>query len=264
MCAVVVAGCSKSIDIKEPPATHDDELAAQVNEAVRAAESIYADTRFWDLVEKRTWVGMDDAKTATDGCAVRAALQGLRPTKQHYGARHIGFWAHIPIVNWWKKGSFGITSACEDRKPEAGTCGRIYVSLDHFPEDELDFRVNTVTHEMTHTIGRGTGPCGCGDIRSRFTDTGGDSSDGLRVWLVSYGIGDLAQCFRTSDGDETKTWDCFDHLMDGQDCNRPIVECCPNAADTPAIEEARQRSPRCLGIKAICPAPSEVKCKYGR
>jgi hypothetical protein len=237
----------------------------EVATAVAAVQAIYADPTFWKLLEKRRWIAGKNASTSISGAEVHAVLAQVRPADQMYEIEHVGFWSHLPLVDGAANAS---TRACARGRHPPGGCGRIAISIDHFPWKSAWYLINTVAHENTHTIGDRDGPCGCGNLDnadSLYTDTGGDSlTDTTMVWLVSYAIGDLAECFARAQRNEIATWSCFDDKRNGDRCNRRIVECCPGDADTAATIDARAHTPACDAIAPICPKPGEVSCSYGR
>lgn len=265
------ASCSsQTTAIQRPGEAHAGSVKGRehgplVASAALQANDVYKDPAFWALVEQRSWVATYDATSATPGREVRAALQYLRPAELGYEIEHLGA-GNIPVIRWRWKDPVASTSSCTpDKQGDVGRCGRVHISIDFLPR-EPGLLVNTIAHETTHTIGGGTGECGCtGDESARFTDTGmGELPDGLTAWLVSYGIGDLAQCYVQSKANGTDTWRCFDQTLNGDRCNRRIVECCPNDADTTAIVEARNANPRCKAVATMCPKPDAVSCSYGR
>lgn len=256
---IFVMGCSATHKLDHGgtvtgPSDEGDAVVA----AVKTAASVYADPEFWKLVEERRWVAGLDATGSLDGKEVRARLEHVSPSAQTYAIAHVGF---ASFFGHW--GANAETASCETAR---GACGRITINIAQFPWWGDNYLVNTVAHETTHTIRDGAGDCGCAPEdephRTRYTDTGhGRVPEAVEVWLVSYAIGDLAQCYANRAARPVR--DCFDDTLNGTRCNRPLVECCPSYADTEATADARARSPRCGAIALTCPAPELVSCAYG-
>jgi hypothetical protein len=201
---------------------HVDEVDAVVR-AVSAADEVYGDERFWKLVKRRSWISSARPTNALGGDEVAARLSSVRPIGQRYRLRHIGA-GWLPFVSG---GTTASTASCVLDEQRPMQCGVITVNEDKL--DRASYLVNTVAHEVTHVVGAGVSEtvCRCdkeleGPI---FTDTP-EHPDELEVWMVSYTIGDLAQCFRDEQGDERKTEDCLYHHINGNEAERVTIECC--------------------------------------
>jgi hypothetical protein len=193
------------------------------------------------------WLAQPDAKTAISGAEVVRALAGTHPARNEYVLADIG-WGRVPFK---EGGTFAETTSCW--RPNDGQCGKIVLNKKKFPRGSNQPTViNTVAHENTHTLGTGTGACGCGGPQpagTRFTD--GGYTDATKAWLVSYALGDLAQCWVTENGDAEKALSCLDTILDGVRANRRVIECCPSRDDNAGVLDARTLTPYCQTI--VCP-----------
>jgi len=253
-------GCSSTVQLGTSGSVTG--RRGQLNEVAGAADvadDIYRDRGFWDLVRQLpTWVDKIDAKATITGDDVGDALAYVRPAEQAYEIKHLGFCSHLPLVRG--SGNADTSSCVLNHSRTVGRCGHVRLSIDHFPWASFDYLVNTIAHENTHTVGTGAGDCGCDDPRYRFTDTGKQLTDGMKAWLVSYRIGDLAQCYFARHRDPQATRVCFDETLNGQRCNRSIVECCDAGHDPDVLKDARANAARCKAI--TCPRPAQVRCAY--
>lgn len=208
--------------------------------AIAAANDVYTNEGFWSLVAERSWISSAAPDKAIPGSEVAAALRAVRPIEQQYDFKRFG-WGHVPFV---RGGTNASTAACQ---VDENRCGHIFLNIKD--EEPFGSLVNTVAHENTHVIGAAVGDgtvCHCtGTSDYAYSDTPDHPVD-AEVWMVSYGLGDLAQCFHESKGDREKTWACFDTHVDGKPMDRIAVECSP-ASSVPkkVLDELRRAAHHC-------------------
>ncbi len=203
-----------------------------LEEAVRAAEDVWSSPTFWDLVAQRTWLP-GPGQAPISGATVRAALEPHSPAAQKY--RLVAFFGRRIYTLVY-------TSANAETAP-----GRpIDILRRRVPNPTL---LDTVAHENTHLV---TAP----DGKARFID--GDYTAHELPWLVSYGIGDLAQCFASSGGDPVRTIQCFDQMVNAEPACRIEQQCFLPGA--PAhILAARAAAPQCA---AACATTIRDECDW--
>ncbi len=111
--------------------------------------------------------------------------------------------------------------------------------------------VNTIAHENAHTVPLRS----CDDETYLYADN--DHSDDIEVWLVSYGIGDLAECYRKEGGVPAAVQDCMRGMKDGVENKgeRLRLECC--ACTSCAYRDALVRLREDSGI---CNEPCTNRC----
>jgi hypothetical protein len=211
--------------------------------AVRSVDAVYADPRFWELVKRRAWLAEPDSTVVTPGEEVAAILSAVRPSEQRYVLQHLG-WSRVPFKSG---GTYGSTSACVRPAADSPQCGLIRINKKRV--DDPVHLVNTIAHEVSHTVGIAcSGMCRCaGNLASRYLDTPAPSESVL-VWLVSYALGDLAQCFHQHRGDEVKTLRCFDGTVNASRMNRIELEC---SAQSPLPADLHAQLKAAMGR---CPA----------
>lgn len=251
----VCSACSGTVTVSEREARKNQEQVNPVGPAVSRADKVYADPRFWALVESRPWLGRVADTTVTSGRDVRTALGHIRPTLQSYRTGLIGR-AHVPFLTG---SAYAETTSCVHPSSPL-RCGSIKLNRKKLSLD-TSLLVNTIAHEVTHVIGDGEGPCGCiGAGAPRFMDDG--HTDETKVWLVSYTLGDLAQCFDQHGGDSSASTRCLDRTLNRWPCNRRVVECCATGSEPNVLKRLREASNWCNETKTKCPPPAEVSCRY--
>lgn len=217
-----------------------DELDRAVT-AVGRADDVYADPRFWAMVDKRGWLAHPESTVMLDGADVRAALGHIRPSNQRYSIEHVGA-SWVPFY----AGAKASTSHCTLDAARPGLCGTILINVGNMADDL--YLVNTVAHETTHVIGEAGGACGCeGAPRdARYRDDTDD--DAAKVWLVSYALGDLAECFYLMCGDETAVDQCMHHMVNGRYCDRRQLECHARSPIEQNVLQQLRASRGCAGV----------------
>lgn len=209
---------------------------ARLGEDVKRVQAVWEDDHFWDLVKPRYWLPGPKAPFITGEDLVKL-LHPARPGSRSY---LIGRVRHATAATT--------------------VCGPISIDTNHVTAGS--YLINTVAHENTHFLGSGDGVLGCsgdGWGRFRFTDRGYD--DATLPWLVSYAIGDLAQCFSDRDGDPAETTRCFEHRLNGRDkvCRR--WEECFNRTSSKNVKDIREKMgcPQVEWVKpdTLCPRLKE-------
>lgn len=251
-----IAGCAMHRAL--PPGNANGQEAAtivgarrfqsEVRFAVDAADEIYGSDAFWDLVSKRAWLDGPDGNVLRGEDVARVLRHSLPSRALEYDITRLG----------WDKFTFGLKKGSTVASTAA--CGT--VSLDRRHIGSLDYLVNTISHENTHTLGFGTGERQCDNptkLGSRFTD--GTHPPELEVWLVSYAIGDMAQCFYEQHEDAGAQFgSCFDMILDGAKPRRQgavvarsVLECCDIDSGVSRVQRAalRKASPWCATVS--CP-----------
>jgi len=224
-------------------------LRSQVLHAIDSADAVYDSDEFWKLVIARPWLDGPNGKVLA-GAEVAGILRSATPSSaRRYDIRRLG----------WDKFTIGLIPGSVVASTKA--CGAI--SLDRAHIRRFEYLVNTVAHENTHSLGLGTGARRCdnapSDDGSLFTD--GSHPPELEVWLVSYAIGDMAQCFYSSAGDAGASFQqCLSTnlnggtpLRQGKPVPRAVVECCDPAlgAGQSQRKQLREASPWCASL--VCP-----------
>lgn len=221
--------------------SRSNRLAVIVRHAIEEADAIYESDTFWRLVAKRPWLTGPHGEVI-DGAEVSRILRPAIPSQaSEYDVTRLP-WDRFTLGLWP-----GPTVA------STATCGP--VSIDERHVDNFSYLINTVAHENTHTVGEGRGTRGCDPPlvrRSRFTDE--EHPPDLEVWLVSYGLGDLAQCYYLYKGDEEKVERCFSETVDGKHDDRVALECCSRPGRFAlTLQRLRERSTWCAEtIQAGC------------
>jgi hypothetical protein len=220
---------------------------ASVEESVRAAEAVYANPAFRQLLADRDyWLrAVEDGQTY-DGRPVPAILTGsdvasllsdVRPSEGSY--QIVGRLRWYSVWQLADSGTIAETSVC-------GGIRLLRVNVSDAPS-----YVDTIAHENTHRVGRGSGRLRCdsdGSHLYQFEDDGHDRA--TRAWLVSYVVGDIAQCFHNGNGDPTATRRCFDDVTTRDGACRRYDECCVYSKWT-VIDEVRRRSARCVEARTV-------------
>jgi predicted Zn-ribbon and HTH transcriptional regulator len=171
------------------------------------------------------------------GAQVRDSLRQVAPASRQYRIKTLaGSW--IPFHTG---GTLARTVVCGD------------ITLDRKHMDPA-LLVNTVAHENTHTVPLRS----CDDERYLYTDS--DYSDDIEVWLVSYGVGDLAECYRQQRGIPAAVQDCMRSMKDGTEKQgeRLRLQCCActSCAYRDAIDQLRKESGLCNETCTTrCPDP---------
>lgn len=207
-----------------------DVQKAAVIKAVREADAVWQSPAFWNIVEKHTWIPGPNQSPMT-GSAVRAALQNHRPSFEHYR-----------LVAYYGWNIFTVLHSSASAESSCGTP----IAIRRWPVPYPTL-IDTVAHENTHVTKVGK------EETCPFVD--GDYTDLDLPWLVSYGIGDLTQCFSSSGGDEARTEACFEQVVNAKYACRTYDQCCLKAGTkVPAhIEEARKScSKTCGELQAQC------------
>lgn len=224
----------------KPTATHpiaggSESQRRALEDAVRVTEEVWRSPAFWDLVEQRTWIpgpGQDPIL----GSQVRAALEHHSPVAQKY--RLVAFFGHRVWTALYTTGN-----------AETAACGTVDVLRRRVPRPSL---VDTVAHENTHLVTT-VNPC-----EARFIDSGYTAQE--LPWLVSYGIGDLAQCFASSGGDAARTSQCYEQTVNADRACRVEQQCCMDDAPT-NVMKARAAAPQC---RATCSTTIRSSCAWAR
>jgi hypothetical protein len=241
---------------------------AQLAFSIRAVDSIFADPRFWELVkDRRLWLRApedDEYPEGTipaiiEGEEVAGYLLSVRASRASYKL--------VRVFNWWNPWRWmfaGSTTA------STSVCGPIEILRRKI--GTVSSLINTVAHENTHRVGMGTGPESCdgrnGKDRYRFWDRGYTAA--MVPWLVSYSIGDMAQCFYEEKGEREKTMACLSRNVDDRSECRLYSECCDEQPgwDAKIILNLRGGDPRCprdpgacATLLASCGAPAHSQAK---
>jgi hypothetical protein len=146
-------------------------------------------------------------------------------------------------------------------------CGTITLSITNIRHDT--FLINTIAHENTHyrgllrqkKVANQLGPsitsqCDRDIDGSLFVD--GDYTNATKPWLVSYGLGDLAECFVASGRKATETMACFERVVDGEPACRRYYECCTGAAGK-NVDDIRRDSGLCQD-RSFCQTSNTSTC----
>jgi hypothetical protein len=196
-------------------------------------------------VKQRKWIAAPDSGCITDVPEVADTLSSLLPSAQLYRVTHIS-WGWLPFI---AGGTTASTTACIQGATSSGRCGEIRINEDRV--DQPQYLVNTIAHEVTHVIGtygKDAGTCRCkegGNDSPRYIDTP-DHPISAEVWLVSYALGDLAQCFHMHNGDAKATEQCFEGMVNGAACDRIHIQCCAESEIHGAVlEELRASTAKC-------------------
>ena len=209
--------------------------------AIHESDRIYSDPDFWTLVRERAlWLRAQEethpsrpgGTVEISGNEIAAYLSPLRPIESSYSLVRVFRW-----YNPWRWIFAGTVNA------ETASCSTIRILRRNI--GSVDSLVNTISHENTHVPGMGDGELGCngpGREQNRFTDTPPD--DAAKAWLVSYVIGDLAECYYRSEHDSRSAMACFGALVDGNCRSRLYEECCATTASK-AVIEIRKKADRC-------------------
>lgn len=232
--SIALAACGPKPTGTHPIAGGDEAQRAALHAAVQTTEQVWRSPAFWDLVAARTWIP-GPGQQPVGGIVVRAALEHHSPAAQKY--RLVAFYGR----RVW-------TVIRTSANAETAPCGTIDLIRRRVPSPGL---VDTVAHENTHLVAK-PGTC-----EGLYED--GDYTAAELPWLVSYGIGDLAQCFATSGGDPARTTQCFEqHVNADTDCRIERQCCTPNAPTN--VRAARAAAPQCT---ATC-ATIAAHCAWAR
>lgn len=164
----------------------NETMRSNVMSAVLATDSVWRNEHFWALVEERKWLPSPTGMPI-DGHQVAKTLRTLTPSQAQYKVKNVP-----SSVFRRMRGVRAMTPVC-------GT-----VSLYRHAVGDMSALVNTIIHENTHRFGDSKG-------QFLYSDTGHD--DSTRPWLVSYALGDLAQCFYDADGNKSGTIACFNQRI---------------------------------------------------
>jgi hypothetical protein len=222
----------------------DDGQQQEVAFAVHTAAQIYADPAFWALVRARPlWLRAQEPETRRTGAVVPAEVNGdevatrllaVRPSDSQYDLVRVFRW-----YNPWRWIFVGDVNAMTP------PCAARTIRLLRRKIADVASLINTVAHENTHIPGMGGGPLGCdgdGAEMNRFTDTPPEAS--ATTWLVSYVIGDLAECYYTSNRDPQQTMACFEHDVDEAGHTRLYRECCAKT-NSAVVHSIREQAEQC-------------------
>jgi hypothetical protein len=176
------------------------------------------------------------------GDEVAARLAAVRPGDSQYELVRVFRW-----YNPWRWIFVGPVNAM------TAPCAARTIRLLRRKIADVPSLVNTVSHENTHIPGMGGGPLGCdgdGAGLNRFTDTPPDAS--ATAWLVSYVIGDLAECYYMSRRDPQQAMACFAQDVDAVGHTRLYRECCAktDSAVVSAIREQAEQYRPYIGERA--------------
>lgn len=236
----------------------DDGQRPEVAFAVNKVEQIYRDAGFWDLVDTRgLWLRAQDGDAGNSSTGseivtsdfVRRRLSALHPAEGSYVLVRAFRW-----YNPWRWVFAGPTTA------DTATCGATRILRRKI--GSVDALIDTIAHENTHRVPHeNDGLCKYdGSQTPEFTDT--PPTADAKPWLVSYAIGDLAQCYYHYGHDPEKAMTCFENDVDDADHCRVYDECCVET-DSPAVLAIRARAPWCAPYRdsAQCVRASQCKPK---
>lgn len=231
-----------------------DGQRAQLAFSIRTVDSIFSTPDFWSLVKEREMLLRAPEEqihrgkplaAIVDGAYVADQLKLLRASTARYKLVRVFSWWNV-----WRWIFAGNTTA------QTFVCGRIEILRRNI--DSVPSLINTVAHENTHRLGMGTGAERCAggdDVRSaNFVD--GDYTHAMVPWLVSYVIGDMAQCFYEAQGERSKTLACMDKGVEFSEGCRPYAECCEaqEGSTQELVVKLRELDSRCNvngGCKAL-------------
>lgn len=222
---------------------------AELAVAIRAADKVYGDPAFWAIVRERAvWLRAQSDETSNGalipailpGEDVAKALSNLRPSDGSYEFVRVFHWYNV-----WRWMFAGKTNAITD------VCGP--TRLLRRKIGTLAALIDTVAHENTHRVST-TGCSTSVQWHTVFTDTPPQVE--AEPWLVSYAIGDLAECYSVYGPNRERTLQCFAHTVDGGPACRLHQECCVQTT-SPAVGAARGMADWCrpyLKNEAACSA----------
>jgi hypothetical protein len=209
--------------------TGDDRSQREVVQfAVAEIDTIWHDDGFWAMVAARWWLPSVTG-VPMPGAAVRDRLRAVRPAEREYHIANIG-WSHVHIRG----------------RTTATTGGCTTTTIDRLHTASLSYLMNTIAHENTHSVGVRGEVTGCADAASLFTDS--DYGEETTPWLVSYGVGDLAECYRINSGDRARTLTCFDGQIDGEPADRRRQACCATEHLGEHLSDIRKQSNLCVAV----------------
>ena len=203
-----------------------------IEEAVKVTSTIWRLDAFWDLVERQpVWIAAPGQEPVS-GADVRRDLAAHHPEREHY--RVVLFFGRIPDEVFYSPAN-AVSSTCHD----------VEILQRRVLSDTL---VDTIAHENTH-VANVDGKC-----TPRYLD--GDYSQAELPWLVSYGIGDLVQCFASSGADADRTDECFRQTVNATARCRTYEQCCSGGAISQNVQHARELAPQCRSscgeLEALC------------
>jgi hypothetical protein len=235
LASAALLACGPKPTDTHPIAGGSESQCRALAEAVRASEEVWRSPVFWDIVEQRTWIPGPGQDPIT-GSEVRAALESHSPVAQKY--RLVAFYGR----RIW-------TALYTTANAETAACGTVDVLRRRVPRPSL---INTVAHENTH-LAKLAGQC-----ESRFVD--GDYTTQELPWLVSYGLGDLVQCFASSGGDANRTSQCYEQIVGAERACRLEQQCCMGGT-LANVAKARAAAPEC---RLDCATEIHARCAWSR
>jgi hypothetical protein len=212
---------------------------ATLAKAIYVADAVWRDPRFHELVDEQWWLPGPDAPPMK-GTDVEKALEGVSPADARYRL--------VWLYSFW--GLFKLQFLYTTTHGETDPCDPIEIHRRWALRPHL---INTVSHEVTHLVRTQGNSCS-----SMFTDEG--FSTATQPWLVSYGVGDLAECFADNGGNAEATRACYAQILDmKRDC-RTYEQCCDvaGAKAPPNVVAIRRRAPQC---KTKCTTLDE-ECRW--
>jgi hypothetical protein len=222
---------------------------ARVRSAAVRVDDLWKSDALWDLVAKRPWLP-GPTESWMSGTAVAQKLRRTRPIDNDYAMASLG------------KSKLGLGVIRVRGRTNADTTACQVARINWANVTNVSSMVNTLAHENTHILGRGSAginDCDGGpEVRTWFF-TDGDYTEQTKPWLVSYAFGDLAQCFSDEDGVAEDVLTCFEQRIDGTDgfC-RPYEECCLDSAPANVLavrkESGRCTPAMCESREKACPA----------
>jgi len=258
VCALIGSCSTIGLDGGGTASGTDAQLGA-LGEAIGEVARIFENSLFLENVKARHWLISITSSRTVSGSQLADELGAVAIRAQTYKVRPIfGCHTYVPL---WEGTCTASTSFCSESQgaKSEGTVNLNNEYVDRALSGEL---VNTVAHELTHTIGNGYGLAGCmGAKGARYRDgtaSGGpDRTMSQEAWLVSYTIGDIAQCVHSS-ADKAEFERCFAWTQNSRRRERRMLECCSTGeegASGPALEILRSQT-KCPAV--TCPEPREL------
>jgi len=176
-----------------------------IENAVAVTVAILSSEEFQALLKAERLRRGPEEKAATIGPEVAEVLSNNLPQSVTILERRQGFWG------FWGLGS---TTATTD--PSTGVVSLAPFRIDEWMEGRSGLLVNTLAHELTH-------------LDPRYID--GDRKYCHEATLVSYRVGDLAQCLYESRGDRADQEDCATTITNGVPDRAERLAGCREVAD---------------------------------
>jgi len=230
------------------------EERATLAKAVAAAEQIYASAAFSHLLTGHKWLRAPSEEERLP--SMPAIVEGEDVAVLLGAARPIGATYRI-VVNlypweFWRYAFPGRTDA------DTAVCGDI--SLRRGVVVDGSYLVKTVAHENVHRLDQSThlSSCAIGNARYEFSDGNYDTNS--VAWLVSYAVGDLAECLYQEAGNEDRARACFERS--GDKAGRHYAECCDrDGPASPLVETIRRDSKRCEDVVSLDTDARRRRCE---